>query len=119
MFNGIQSALEGFFGDLNWTYIIIYAIILYGVKYKPEFIWYNDLFKKGNWVYLKTWVAGVIVGLFFCLFHWGESEYNLAWKYVSQLLRSWVVVIVFNAAFTSNIEKIENNSNNKNLGNGE
>lgn len=106
MFEDIQQHLEGFFDNLNWTFIFMYVIILYGIKHKREFNWYNNLFSSESWEDLKSWLAGIIVGLLFCFFYWEEGD-ELNGTYVSQLLRSWVVVLVFNTIFTDKIKKIE------------
>ena len=106
IFKDIQAEIEFFFDDLNWTYILIYAFVLYGIKYKEEFIWYNNLFdKKENIKPFKIWVAGIIVIIIFSIFK--GLEYQFTSTYLSQLLRSWILVIVFNSALSKKIKDID------------
>jgi len=108
-FEDIQSEIEFFFDDLNWTYIFIYVIVLYGIKHKEEFIWYNKLFDKyGPLRYFKIWAAGLIIGTLFSFFRWQGPD-GITSEYISQILRSWIIVIVFNTVFTKKIQKIEKN----------
>ena len=69
LFKDIQKDIEFFFADLNWTYILIYVFILYGIKHKEEFDWYNNLFDRNkNLKSFKVWAAGIItIGFFCCL----------------------------------------------------
>lgn len=106
MFEDIQKDVEFFFDDLNWTYIIIYAFILFGIKHKEEFLWYNRMFDKHeNLKSFKVWAAGLIVMIVFCVFT--AIEVGLTASYVSQLLRSWIVVIVFNSITTKKLKSLE------------
>jgi glycerol uptake facilitator-like aquaporin len=108
VFKDIQLELDAFFTELNWTFIFVYVIVLYGIQHKAEFNWYNKLTEKQPWKDFKVWIAGFIVGLIFVFFHWQEGlPTNSA--YFSQLLRSWIVVIVFESVFDKRIQKIENN----------
>jgi hypothetical protein len=105
VFDDIQTEIELFFNDLNWTYILIYVFILYGIKHKEEFEWYNKLFDGGPLSSLRAWVAGIVTALVFMFFKWGEC--CLSFGYVSQLLRSWILVLVFNSVFSSKINKYD------------
>ena len=106
MFDDIQSEFEVFFDDLNWTYIFMFAIVLYGIKHKDEFIWYNNLFNAKNWGYFKSWVAGIIIAGFFILFRWlGEDDFNS--EYITQMLRSWIITIIFSTAITNKINRVD------------
>jgi magnesium-transporting ATPase (P-type) len=98
IFTDMQQELELFFDDLNWTYIMMYLIVMYGIKHKQEFLWYNYLFEKAGSIMasLKTWIAGIIIGIAFCFF---TEAFSSQW--LSQLLRSWLVVIVFNSMLTN------------------
>ena len=104
VFDELKNEIELFFNNLNWTYILIYVFILYGMKNKEEFQWFNDLTKTVGT--FRVWIAGVIVMLFFILFKYLET--GLPWEYVSQILRSMIIVIVFNSVFSKNISKIDN-----------
>lgn len=106
IFEDIQKDVEFFFDDLNWTYIIIYAFILFGIKYKEEFLWYNRLFDKHETLKsFKVWAAGLIVMIIFCIFT--SIEVGLTSPYVSQMLRSWIVVIVFNSITTKKLKSLD------------
>jgi hypothetical protein len=64
--NDMGNEVELFFNDLNWRFIIIYVFILYGMKHKEEFNWYNELFKSNPFLdSLKTWITGIILMAFF------------------------------------------------------
>lgn len=106
IFDDIQNEIEFFFGNLNWTYILIYVFVLYGIKNKEEFKWYNNLMSKNKSIKpFKVWIAGVIIIMIFLLFH--ELETGITAAYISQILRSWILVIVFNSVFSKKIEEID------------
>lgn len=106
IFKDVQSEIEFFFDDLNWTYILIYVFVLYGIKNKEEFLWYNNLFDKNEkFKPFKVWVAGIVIMLIFCLFK--GLEVGVTASYVSQMLRSWIIVIVFNSIFSKKIKEID------------
>lgn len=106
----IQSEIEMFFDDLNWSFIIMYVIILYGVKNKEDFAWYKDLIYNSALKNFQVWVTGFIVGGFFVMFR-GLGENALNSEYISQLLRSWIMVIAFNTLFTKKIKNLEDSGN--------
>jgi len=86
--------------------MIIYSLVLYGIKYKEEFTWFNNLMDKNeNAKPFKIWIAGIIVILFFCLFR--VLEVGLSASYVSQILRSFIIVIVLNSIFSKKIKEID------------
>lgn len=101
----IQNEIEFFFSDLNWTYILIYAFIIHGIKYKEEFQWFNDLFSREKLKPFKIWISGILVAVIFIIFKYLES--GLEVEYVSILLRSWIIVIVFNSIFSRKMNKAE------------
>lgn len=107
LFKDIQKDVEFFFADLNWTYILIYVFVLYGIKHKEEFDWYNNLFDRNkNMKSFKVWAAGItIIGIFCCFRIAGVEVFNS--EYVSQLMRSWIVVIVFNSIFNKKIKEYD------------
>ena len=104
VFDDIQGEIEIFFDDLNWTYILIYFFVLYGIKHKEEFNWYLN-WTKGQLKPFRVWIAGVIVILFFIFFKYLEG--GLASGYISEILRSWIVVIVFNSVFSDKLKNLE------------
>lgn len=112
MFQDLQAQIELFFNHLNWTYILMFVFVLYGVKNKEEFAWYNDLMdSRKRLKQLKTWIAGFIVGLFFCLFTYLGDPLLFDSNYVSQMLRSFMIVIIFNSVFNNKLKTIENEEN--------
>ena len=104
VFDDLKDEIELFFNDLNWTFILIFVFVLYGIKNKEEFQWFNDLL-KGRLNPYKVWIAGLIITLFFSFFKFLEG--GLTPEYVSQMLRSFIIVVVFNSVFSKNIEKID------------
>lgn len=104
IWSGIAPELKAFFGGLNWTFIIMYTIILYGVSYKAEFEWFNDIMKKLKTTKFTTWITGILVGIVFCVFkHLNDGIHS---EYISTLLRSWFLVVVFSSVFIDGIVKI-------------
>ncbi len=106
IWKGIAPELQAFFGGLNWTYIIMYTIILYGVTYKSEFDWFNDIIKKYKANKFTTWITGILVGVVFSIFKWLEKDPGISWGYIAILLRSWFLVVVFASVFIDGIVKL-------------
>lgn len=106
VFDSFQTEVEAFFDGLNWTYILMYVFILYGIKNKPEFSWYNNLLKDTKFEPFKIWIAGLIVMFTFFIFR-SIGVNGLDSEYVSQMLRSYIIVIVFNSVFSKKIESID------------
>lgn len=119
----LAPELKDFFGGLNWTFIIMYTIILYGVTYKSEFDWFNDIQKKLKIAKFTTWIVGILTGIVFCIFKSLEADPGLSWGYVSTMLRSWFLVVVFASVFIDGIVKllkfvgkrVDDKENNKNI----
>lgn len=85
------------------------------MRHKPEFRWYNHLFNSRPKIKdFKVWVAGIIVGILFCFFTWMDETKTFNSNYVSTLLRSWLVVIVFNSVFDNKINEITHEKKVKN-----
>jgi hypothetical protein len=106
IWKGVAPELQAFFGGLNWTFILMYTIILYGVTYKTEFDWFNDIMKRFKLTKFTTWITGILTGLVFCLFKWLENDPSISWGYVSTMLRSWFLVVVFASVFIDGIVKL-------------
>jgi len=87
----IKNAFVQFVNGLNWAYIIMFTFVTYGIQNEPEFDWYNDLLKKSK---LKTWIAGIIILLLFCLFTYLEEPKSLSAWYVSSISRSFMITII-------------------------
>lgn len=110
LFKDIQTEIEFFFGDLNWTYVLIYVFVLYGIKHKEEFEWYNTMFDtRPKLKPFKVWAAGVIIMLIFSTFRSLNATMVFDSEYVSRLMRSWIIVIVFNSIFNKKIKEIDKN----------
>jgi hypothetical protein len=103
--NDIQEEIEYFFNDLNWTYIMMYVFVLYGIKHKEEFQWFNKLIEKYK-VY-SVWIVGGIIGVFFITFKTLAGE--MTSEYISTLLRSGVITVIFNSVFSKGVSKIDKN----------
>ncbi len=106
IWRGIAPELQSFFGGLNWTYIIMFTIILYGITYKAEFDWFNKFMAKFDLVKYDSWIAGLMTGLVFCLFKWLEKDPGISWGYIATMLRSWFLVVVFSSVFIDGIVKL-------------
>lgn len=102
----MQNQLELFFHGLNWTYIMIFAFVVHGIRYKEEFEWYVEFFKKRKKLQpFKFWIAGLIVAFLFVVFTTLEGRIDI--PYISSILRSWIVVIVFNSVFSQKISRLD------------
>lgn len=102
----LTPEIRSFFEGLNWTFIIMYTIILYGVAYKMEFDWFNGIMKKAKLTKFTTWIVGILAGLIFCLFKCLESDPGISWTYVSSMLRSWFLVVVFSSVLIDGVVKL-------------
>jgi hypothetical protein len=100
--DGIYKELIWFFTDLNWTYIIIMMLAFWGIKYnKEDFSWYDKfLIKPIKADKFRTWIAGIIVALFFLFFRWRDSinDTTITFDsfYISALLRSLFFAVSIN-----------------------
>ena len=105
IWKGIGPEIQTFFVDLNWTFVLMFIIILYGVSYKSEFDWYNDLIEKAKLTKFKTWLTGIILGSVFCLFRSiGDNVFDS--EYIAQLLRSWLCVVVFSSVLIDGVVRL-------------
>ena len=105
IWEGIGPEIKYFFVDLNWTFVLMFTIILYGVSYKSEFDWFNDIMAKIKLTKFKTWVTGIIIGLVFSLFRsLGDNPFDS--EYIAQLLRSWLCVVVFSSVLIDGIVRL-------------
>ena len=95
----LENILYIFLHELNWSYIIISAFILFGVEYKQEFEFVKDYLKPK----FRTWLVLIIVVLLFTIFKIIEGGFTAS--YLSGLMRSSVIVVVFNSEFSKRILK--------------
>ena len=102
---GIGPEIQAFFVDLNWTFVLMFIIILYGVSYKSEFEWFNRLISKWKLNNFKTWLTGILLGLTFCFFRW-QSDKTFDSEYIAQLLRSWLCVVVFSSVLIDGVVRL-------------
>ena len=107
LFQDFETALTELFSHLNWTYILMYTFVLYGISNKKEFIWYNKLMdKNSNLSLLKEWIAGFVVAAFFITFR-SIGPDGMDSEYISALLRSYIIVLIFNSVLSKKISKID------------
>lgn len=57
----------------------------------------------------KIWAAGVLIMLIFSTFRYLNTTMVFDSEYVSRLMRSWIIVIVFNSIFNKKIKEIDKN----------
>lgn len=107
-----QSELQLLFSGLNWTYILMYTFVIYGIKNKNEFDWYNELTKMNKWTsMLKEWIAGFVILIFFSFFTYLRDTSHFSSEYVSAILRSFIIVLVFNSVLNKKIKSAEKDLN--------
>jgi len=94
---GIQPEVIDFLENLNWNFILMFIIILYGIKHTNHFSGFDRLLEKINLQKYKVWMAALITGIVFCFFKWQENL--ISWNYVSMLLRSVFVGVAFSNIF--------------------
>ena len=100
--NEISEVISYFVENLNWTFIIICSFITFGIKFKEEFNFAKNWVKKE---YISWLVCGISI-LVFSLFKLLESnDMTLITfsSYILELIRSVVIVVVFNSGITSRI----------------
>jgi len=96
---GIQPEVVTFLQGLNWWFIIMSTIILYGIKHTNEFLWYDNLLNKIKIERYKNWIACTLTGAVFCLFTYMDPSLYCDVPYVSSLLRSIFFVVIFSNIF--------------------
>lgn len=95
--NQITPEAIYFLSDLNWTFIIVYLIVLYGMKHTEYYDWFNDWVESKNKIRkFKVWLAGLIIGVFFIIFRWLGPD-PITSEYVSQFLRSMILALTFSS----------------------
>lgn len=91
---GLEPELIFFFDELNWTYIIMLSIILYGIKHTDLLDWFVKLCEKIKIKKYSYWMAAIVTGVVFVIFR--ELEYwDVNASYISGLLRSMFFTVVF------------------------
>jgi len=95
--HGIQPELIDFLEGLNWSFILMFIVILYGIKHTNHFCEFDRLLEKLNIQKYKVWIAAFITGILFCFFKWQENL--ISWNYASTLLRSIFVGVAFSNIF--------------------
>lgn len=95
--NGIQPEIIDFLEGLNWNFILMFIVILYGLKHTNHFAGFDRLLDKMNIQKYKVWISAFIIGIVFCFFKWKENL--ISWHYVSMLLRSVFVGVAFSNIF--------------------
>lgn len=93
--NQIYPEIVYFIGDLNWKFIILYLVILYGMKHTEHYDWYVELFKKKpRLAKFKTWLSGLLISVVFIIFR-SIGPNIMDSEYIAQLLRSIIMGITF------------------------
>ena len=102
VFNEISKELEYFVNHLEWSFIIISSLVLFGIKYKDEFTWFVNL-TSGKLEIYRDWIAVGIVLVFFLFFR----SLNLGFdsEYLSSLLRSIIIIFIFNSDVNDKMKK--------------
>ena len=96
----VEEILHYFIENLNWTFILICCFVLLGIETKEEFEFFR---LRVNKLY-RTWVAcGIIILLFSTFKTLEEGTFDVS--YLSELLRSLVVVIIFSGEIIKKIVK--------------
>ena len=97
--NGLEPELISFFDGLNWLYIIMFIVVLYGLKHTNELEWYNNLCEKIKADKYKTWIAAILMSGIFCFFRWKDPEAIFNVPYITSMLRSILFAVVFSGIF--------------------
>lgn len=93
--NEIYPEIVYFIGDLNWTFIILYLVVLYGMKHTEHYDWYGELFKKRpRLTKFRTWLSGLLISIGFIIFR-SIGPNTMDSEYIAQLLRSIIMGITF------------------------
>lgn len=97
--DGLEPTLIEFFLGLNWYYMIMLTVILYGLKHTNLLDWWEWLMCKikVNPKY-SYWIAALLTAVVFVTFRGLEGNVIDA-AYISGLLRSIIFTIVFSNIF--------------------
>lgn len=81
--------------DLNWTFIITFIIVLYGIKHTVHYEWFNHYVNLNPHIKrFKSWLIGLILGITFMIFRYlGPEDFHS--EYVAQYMRSLIIAITF------------------------
>lgn len=93
---GLEPEIIYFLDGLNWFYVIMLTIILYGFKHTDLLVWFEGLW--GKWKKYNFWFAAIITAIIFIIFRWLEGGVINA-TYISGMLRSIVFTVVFSGIF--------------------
>lgn len=93
--NQIYPELLYYLDDLNWTFIITFMIIMYGLKHTEYYKGFNEIIERYQIINkFKYWVIGLIIGFIFFIFRiLGPDEFHS--EYIAQYLRSLILSITF------------------------
>lgn len=96
---GIEPELMSFMQSLNWFYIIMFINILYGLKYTGQFTWYDTILKNSKLNAYKIWITALILGVSYIGFRLADPTLGISVSYISSLLRSILVAVIFSGIF--------------------
>ena len=96
--NGLEPELTLFFNGLNWFYIIMFIVVLHGLKHTNELSWYDKFCKLIKADDFSKWIAAILIAGIFCFFRWQEGGIIDAANF-SSMLRSIFFAVIFSGIF--------------------
>jgi hypothetical protein len=93
---GLEPTLIEFFMDLNWYYMIMLTVIMYGFKHTNLLDWFTDF--CGKYSKYRYWFVSILVAIVFIIFRSLEGNVINA-SYISGVLRSIIFTVVFSNIF--------------------
>jgi len=86
--------LYDFLMSLHWRYMLVLLTAMFGIKHTSELDWFKDYVIKKKMGKGASWIAAVIIALFFIIFKWFDKESTLDSEYIASLLRTLVVGVI-------------------------
>jgi hypothetical protein len=94
--HGLEPALVDFLIGLNWHYIIMLTVIMYGLKHTNLLSWYCTLLGKfERYIY---WFTSLLLGFSYLIFRIFDGN-PIDSFYISSLLRSIIFTVIFSNVF--------------------
>ena len=95
--------LYDFLVELHWQYLITLLVIMFGIKHTKELDWFTDYLTKKKMEKGISWIAAIIVALFFIIFRWLNKETTFDSEYVASLLRTLLVGVILSKLVIDNV----------------
>lgn len=92
-YNFVINGIEGYLFIFNIHYILAYIVIIVGLKYTDNLQWYKKVY--GNYKHNAIAISGVILMFFYS----GISIRTINSVYISSLLQSYILTLVFQDIF--------------------